>query len=230
MTFFGNNKLNPCPISKLVITIFLSFTITKQAGDLFNLGIVFVFAILFFVNGKKSLSVKLILFYIFTLAFIGKYSIKSSNLIVNMISMVFILSKIFFLPIMSGIFLISTSDVSSMIVSMEKLKIPKNLHITIAVMFRYFPAFQDDKRNIKMAMQMRNISFKNPFKYMEYIAVPILISAINIADDISKAAETKCISDPCEKIRYIEIKFKSIDFIFIFSILGIYLAGLVFST
>lgn len=66
--------------------------------------------------------------------------------------------KLFFLPLLAGKFLIATSDVSSMIVSMEKMRFPKPIIIPIAVMFRYFPAFKDDKKNVKMAMKMRGIT------------------------------------------------------------------------
>ncbi len=116
-----------------------------------------------------------------------------------------------------------------MIVSFEKLKIPRVIVISLSVIFRYFPAFRDDKKNIKMAMKMRGISHKNPVKYLEYVSVPILISATNIADDISKAAETKCIADPCKKVRYKEVRFSYIDIIYIVLIVTITILGRIYA-
>ncbi|WP_390622202.1 energy-coupling factor transporter transmembrane component T [Campylobacter ureolyticus] len=84
--------------------------------------------------------------------------------------------------------MIKTSDVGTIISSMDKLKISKNLSIPIAVMFRFFPSFKEEKKNIKMAMRVRGINFKTPIKYFEYVSVLLLIISSNIADDISKVA------------------------------------------
>ncbi len=108
---------------------------------------------------------------------------------------------------------------------MEKMKFPRAIIIPIAVTFRYFPAFKEDKKNIKRAMKMRGITFKNPLRYFEYVGVPMIISATSIADDISKAAETKCIADPCKKTRYFEVKFGMADVVFVAVILCLHTVG-----
>lgn len=81
---------------------------------------------------------------------------------------------------MAASFMIKTSDVGAIISSMDKLKISKNVSIPIAVMFRFFPSFKEEKKNIKMAMRVRGINFKNPVKYLEYVSVPLLIISSNI--------------------------------------------------
>ncbi|MCZ6155583.1 energy-coupling factor transporter transmembrane component T [Campylobacter ureolyticus] len=85
-----------------------------------------------------------------------------------------IVFRMFLLPFMAASFMIKTSDVGTIILSMNKLKISKNLSIPIAVMFRFFPSFKEEKKNIKMAMRVREINFKNPIKYFEYVAVLLL--------------------------------------------------------
>lgn len=47
--------------------------------------------------------------------------------------------------------------------SMDKIKVPQNISIPIAVMFRFFPSFKEEWKNIKMAMKIRGITFKTPF-------------------------------------------------------------------
>lgn len=66
-----------------------------------------------------------------------------------------------------------------------------------------------------MAMKIRGIDTKNPVKYLEYVLVPLLIISSNIADDIAKAAETKCIANPIKKTRYISVGIGLIDLIYI---------------
>lgn len=74
-------------------------------------------------------------------------------------------------------------------------------------------------------MKIRGISFKNPVSYMEYIIVPLLVISSNIADDISKAAETKCIENPIKKTRYIAVRLRVIDFVYVALILVIVIGG-----
>ena len=123
--------------------------------------------------------------------------------------------------------MIKTSDVGSIISSMDVLKIPSTVSIPIAVMFRFFPSFAQERNNIKMAMKIRGIDTKNPVKYLEYVLVPLLIISSNIADDIAKAAETKCIANPIKKTRYITVGVHLIDFIYISLIAAIAVGGFV---
>lgn len=109
---------------------------------------------------------------------------------------------------------------------MDKIKLPHTVSIPIAVMFRFFPSFREESRNIKLAMRIRGITFKNPVSYIEYVIVPLLVISSNISDDIAKAAETKCIENPIKKTRYISIKIKIVDFIYVFLMLIMIIGGI----
>ena len=74
-------------------------------------------------------------------------------------------------------------------------------------------------------MKIRGLETKNPIKYLEYVAIPLLIISSNIADDISKAAETRCIGNPVNKTRYIKVGVKPVDFIYAFTITVIVVGG-----
>ena len=77
-----------------------------------------------------------------------------------------------------------------------------------------------------MAMKIRGITFKTPFSYMEYVIVPLLVVSSNIADDIAKAAETRCIENSVKKTRYISVKMKTVDFFYVISILVMIIGGI----
>ena len=83
--------------------------------------------------------------------------------------------------------------------------------------------------SIKTAMKIRGISKKNIMKYLEYVFVPLIIISINLADDISKAAECKAISNPCKKTRYFEVKFKLVDFIYLAMFVILFFGGILCS-
>ncbi|HGR0581327.1 TPA: energy-coupling factor transporter transmembrane protein EcfT [Streptococcus pneumoniae] len=218
-TFSSNAPFNPNPISKILVVFITGLTVMHSINIRFELAIVCLIGILLYLNGyKKTLFKWIILCGIL-------YSLP--NFIVKMFLSIPIVIRMFILPFMAASFMIKTSDVGAIISSMDKLKISKNVSIPIAVMFRFFPSFKEEKKNIKMAMRVRGINFKNPVKYLEYVSVPLLIISSNISDDIAKAAETKAIENPIAKTRYIRVKIQLIDFVYVLAVAGLIVGGLI---
>lgn len=230
-----NESFNPTPITKLVVLVALGMSILSPmsfktlkfytVNDIFNLLIVVTFSVFYALNGfiKQGLKTFLTYFILININYI--FNLKSNNYVLNMFFTLIVIVKFFFLPFMAGKFLIRTSDVGSILTSMDKIKIPKVVSIPIAVMFRFFPSFKEERRNIKLAMRIRGVTPKNPLKYLEYVAIPVITISLNIADDISKSAETKCIAMPCQKVRYNEVKPGLADIVFLSIIVLIEIGG-----
>lgn len=220
-----DNPYNPNPITKFLITFLVGLTVLHHIEFYFEIGIVLLISFLFYKNGFKGDAIKGVFFFgVFSI--LPKLNmIENSHIMIKMFFMLFIVAKMFYLPYLSGKFMIKTSDVGSIISSMDKLRLPSSISIPVAVMFRFFPSFKEEKYNIRLAMKIRGISFKNPVSYMEYIIVPLLVISSNIADDISKAAETKCIENPIKKTRYIAVRLRVIDFVYVALILVIVIGG-----
>ncbi|MDB8711921.1 energy-coupling factor transporter transmembrane component T [Mediterraneibacter gnavus] len=220
-----SNKLNPNPITKFFVVGLLSLTVLHSIYYTCEWAIIFIISIMYFINGFRKDAVKNIIFFA-VLFLVPNFKILAQlPFIIKMFfSLIFVL-RMFYLPYAAGKFLIRTSDVGSIISSMDVLRIPNVMSIPVSVMFRFFPSFIEEKRHIKMAMKIRGIKTKNPLKYLEHIAVPLLIISSNIADDISKAAETKCIANPIKKTRYVSVGVKVIDFVYGLTITGIVIGG-----
>ena len=220
-----NESFNPTPITKLVVLVALGMSILSPmsfktlkfytVNDIFNLLIVVTFSVFYALNGFVKQGLKTFLTYFILININYIFNLKSNNYVLNMFFTLIVIVKFFFLPFMAGKFLIRTSDVGSILTSMDKIKIPKVVSIPIAVMFRFFPSFKEERRNIKLAMRIRGVTPKNPLKYLEYVAIPVITISLNIADDISKSAETKCIAMPCQKVRYNEVKPGLADIVFL---------------
>ncbi len=220
-----NNKLNPNPITKLFVVGLLGITVVNSIHPIFEWLIILIISIMFMINGfKKDAINNVIVFAIFFIVPNFEALSHLPILIKIFLSLLFVL-RMFYIPYIAGKFLIKTSDVGSIISSMDALKIPQVISIPVAVMFRFFPSFVEEKNNIKMALKIRGLNTKNPFKYLEYVAVPLLIISSNIADDISKAAENKAIANPIKKTRYIKVHVGAIDFIYAIIILGAVVGG-----
>lgn len=230
-----NESFNPTPITKLVVLVALGMSILSPmsfktlkfytVNDIFNLLIVVTFSIFYALNGFVKQGLKTFLTYFILININYIFNLKSNNYVLNMFFTLIVIVKFFFLPFMAGKFLIRTSDVGSILTSMDKIKIPKVVSIPIAVMFRFFPSFKEERRNIKLAMRIRGVTPKNPLKYLEYVAIPVITISLNIADDISKSAETKCIAMPCQKVRYNEVKPGLADIVFLSIIVLIEIGG-----
>lgn len=226
-TFSSNAPFNPNPISKILVVFLTGLTVMHGINIRFELAIVCIFLFLFYLNGYKKILFKWIALCGILYSLPNFMILSTLNPIIKMFLSIPIVFRMFLLPFMAASLMIKTSDVGTMISSMDKLKIPKNLSIPIAVMFRFFPSFKEEKKNIKMAMRVRGINFKNPIKYLEYVSVPLLIISSNIADDIAKAAETKAIENPIAKTRYISVKIQLIDFVYVLAVAGLIVGGLI---
>lgn len=219
------NSLNPNPITKFFVVGLLGLTVVHSIHPVLEWMVIFVISIMCLMNGLKKEALKnVIIFGVLFLAPNFKILAQLPFFIKMFFSLIFVL-RMFYIPYAAGKFLIKTSDVGSIISSMDVLKIPSAISIPVAVMFRFFPSFVEEKNNIKMAMKIRGIETKNPLKYLEYVAVPLLIISSNIADDISKAAETKCIANPIKKTRYIRVGVGVIDFIYAMTMTIIVIGG-----
>ena len=98
---------------------------------------------------------------------------------------------------MLGAFLIRTTKVSAFLAAFSRLHLPKGFTIALSVTLRYFPTMAEEWNYIKDAMALRGIAvsftgfLRHPVKIMEYVYVPMLVSAAKISDEITQAAITR---------------------------------------
>ena len=221
MPVFLDNPYNPNPISKLMVTFLLGFAVFHKVNIYFEWAIILLISFLFYKNGFKKEALKNILFFgMFSLIIPSLEVIRNMNIILMIFFMLFAVCRMFYLPFSSGSFFVKTSDVGSIISSMDKIKLPHSISIPIAVIFRFFPSFREESHKI------RGITLKNPISYIEYVMVPLLVISSNISDDIAKAAETKCIENPVKKTRYISVKMKIVDFGYVLLVLMMVIGGI----
>ena len=118
---------------------------------------------------------------------------------------------------MLGSLLIATTRVSEFLAAVGRLHLPKGFTISLSITLRYFPTMSEEWRSIKDAMALRGIPvsagglFCHPARTMEYVYVPMLVSASKISDEITQAAITRGI-DHIEKRTCIEtVRFHAVD-------------------
>lgn len=112
--------------------------------------------------------------------------------------------------LMIGTFIVKKVSVRELTVALRKWKVPNRLIIPISVSIRYFPTIKEEVGHIRDAMRLRSIK---GIQKIECIIVPMILSAAATADELSAAAITRGIENPCQKTSLIDTKFGKTDFV-----------------
>ncbi|MDF0479050.1 energy-coupling factor transporter transmembrane protein EcfT [Vagococcus sp. PNs007] len=113
---------------------------------------------------------------------------------------------------MAGIYLIKTTTVSELILSLEKLKIPKKLVIPLLIMIRFIPHFLSDAKSVYHSICLR-LSSKPFFKRFSWEAflIPLLNSAITSAEELTLAGLSKGLDRTNPRTQLQTLQFKTLD-------------------
>lgn len=158
----------------------------------------------------------------FTSMFLGTFIMENTSGMLNLIISisVTVIGRMFPGVIM-GYYLVSTTTVSEFIASMERIHITQKIVIPFAVMFRFFPTVIEESNSIKEAMRIRGISLAggNLMGLLEYRLVPLMMSIVKIADELSAASLTRGLGSPDKRTNICKIGFSILDwFLLILSI------------
>lgn len=213
------------PLTKIAVTLLLGFTPFYSMNSLLSWLIVALLALAFCLEKEFYKALKALIVFALLSFLQSNYLGTDFGPLTFLISFAVIL-KVLYLPLLAAEWLISTTDVGSLLAAFAQIKVPQAVSIPLAVMFRFFPAFKEEVQEIRQAMKVRGISLKQPLQYLESLAVPLLISASRLADDLAEAAETKGIMNPVKKTHYRETSFKFRDILYIVIILAVMLGGM----
>lgn len=117
-----------------------------------------------------------------------------------------------FMPcVFAAYYLMATTTVSEFTAGMERMRMPQAIVIPLSVMFRFFPTVMEEQRSIREAMQMRNITAKNPVALLEYRVVPLVAAVAKIGEELSAAALTRGLGGEARRTNVCEIGFSAQD-------------------
>ena len=122
-------------------------------------------------------------------------------------------------------------NISEITMALERMRLPRGIILSIAVMFRYFPSIKDDFFIIIDSMKLKGLytskrsAMLHPIRTMEFIIVPMLFKSLRTAEELSCAALIKGIENTGKKTSYFDVRLRSVDLIFSFSALAILTAS-----
>ena len=110
---------------------------------------------------------------------------------------------------------VASTQVSELVAALERMRVPQQIVIPLAVVFRFFPTIVEEYGSIGDAMRMRGIGLggrtRNPITLLEYRLVPLLMSLVRIGDELSAAALTRGLGGPNQRSVVCRIGFGSRD-------------------
>ena len=112
-------------------------------------------------------------------------------------------------------------NISEITTALERMRIPRGIILSIAVMFRYFPAIKDDFLIIIDSMKLKGLytskraAVIHPIRTMEFIIVPMLFKSLRTAEELSCAALIKGIENTGKKTSYFDVRLRAADVVFL---------------
>lgn len=206
--------------TKIIILAILSFIVFNDTPVYVSGILVLIPFLCLFLSNYKKVALIYILVYIIA-KFLQIYILPTATGSLSVLLIAFSYTATRMLPIlMMGYYTVSTTKVSEFIASMEKSNVPKDIIIPISVIFRYIPSVYEEIHSITDAMKMRGFgltfkSLKSPLKLIEFYMIPILISAVKTADELSAASLTRGLSNPQKRTHLVSVSFNEFDYLFI---------------
>jgi len=138
--------------------------------------------------------------------------------------------------IIAGAYAFKTTTVNEWIAAFKKIHMPNWLLIPLAIMARFFPTIREDYQHIRKAMAFRGIGtsfwdlIKHPLQTLEFILIPLLMNATQVAEDLTVSALTKGLSLPGKHTSIVHLQLINYDWLYTvlaFLPLIFYLGGMV---
>lgn len=193
-------------------TVFLASTLSKDTLFYLLSAILCLYVV---ISGYSKSVIK----FIIPIAVVGslRYISKGTGFGVMLPDMFLFIVLRMLSVVLSALPIIKTPPGELMAV-MRKLKIPGTISLPLLFMMRFLPVVKSEFKEIIDSLLLRNLlSFKKPLITMEYVFVPMMFSASNIAEELAAAAEVRGISAEGIHTSRREIKFRKIDCIIVIS-------------
>lgn len=124
---------------------------------------------------------------------------------------------------MIGWLILKTVSLREFIVALRALHVPQTVIIPISVTLRYFPAIREESGYIRDAMKLKNL---HGGEKVEAFVVPLMMSAVNTAEELAAAAVTRGIENPVKKTSTVRLHIGVMDCICILVAAGFLVVAL----
>lgn len=215
----GTDKIDPrTKLFLFVLTGAFVMGITAALPCLLLCG--FVAALLFYC-GQRGMAVKGMLVYFFCVFIMPPVCRRIPGAAGTLIMSLTLLVRLFTPIVMALALIFKTTTISQFMAALQKMHVPNQIIIPIAIMFRFIPTVQEEWQSIQKAMAFRGMAFRvrttlrHPLQTLENVLIPLLISAVSIMDELAAASLARGLDSENKRGSLLVVKMKAVDYLLI---------------
>ena len=212
-----DRAFRPDPRAKLALLLLWAVAVFLSPGLWFEALLMLLSVALGIALGKGRLALGMLGLYAVMMACMLATAQLDTGVLKMMLSSFFMLvRKVFPCGLLAAV-IVSTTHVNEFMSAFSRMRVPRQVTIPLAVMLRYVPAIREDWRFISDAMRMRGVNaslagfLRRPGMTVECLYVPLMMSASNVADELSMASVARGIENPAQRTCYTHIEFRASD-------------------
>lgn len=185
------------PRCKLLLLIMIGSVSYFINSDIASFTLVVGFAVFIALGNGKKHAIKMLVIYILV-AYLNSLFRYVSVPVLSVMMSVFGVTVLKIIPIaMVGLWILNTTYMDDLMVSLQRIKLPQSVAIPLVVMFRYIPTLRIEYRMIRNTMNIRGINdtfwklVLHPISTIEYILIPLLMRCLKVTDELAASGTTR---------------------------------------
>ncbi len=205
--------------TKLMLILVVNLILLLSHSLIFELVLVFGCLLLISVDGQPKSALRFLIVFAVMLGIDRLATPHMSGFAFTLVSFVTVSLRKFLPCFILGKWILTKTEVSEFVAVMWKMHLPQTAIIPLSVVFRYFPTIKEEWSSIRAAMKMRGIHVS-----LEHIMVPLLMSAVNVSEELSAAALCRGLDSPKTHTCLVQVGFHRCD-VLVWCITGILAIG-----
>lgn len=192
--------------TKLMLILVVNLFLLLSHSLIFELVLVFGCLLLITIDGQVKSAFHFLIAFLIMLGIDRLLTPYINGFSFTLVSFVTVALRKFLPCFILGKWILTKTEVSEFVAVMWKLRLPQTAIIPLSVVFRYFPTIKEEWASIRAAMKMRGIHVS-----LEHIMVPLLMSAVNVSEELSAAALCRGLDSPEPHTSLVQVKFRFSD-------------------
>lgn len=192
--------------TKLMLILVMNLFLLLSHSLIFELVLAFGCLLLITIDGQAKSAFHFLIVFLIMLGIDQLLTPYINGFFFTLVSFITVALRKFLPCFILGKWILTKTEVSEFVAVMWKLRLPQTAIIPLSVVFRYFPTIKEEWASIRAAMKMRGIHIS-----LEHIMVPLLMSAVNVSEELSAAALCRGLDSPVPHTSLVQVRFRFSD-------------------
>lgn len=192
--------------TKLMLILVVNLFLLLSHSLIFELVLVFGCLLLITIDGQAKSAFHFLIVFLIMLGIDQLLTPYINGFFFTLVSFITVALRKFLPCFILGKWILTKTEISEFVAVMWKLRLPQTAIIPLSVVFRYFPTIKEEWASIRAAMKMRGIHIS-----LEHIMVPLLMSAVNVSEELSAAALCRGLDSPEPHTSLVQVRFRFSD-------------------